>query len=647
MTACLPCGQENSSVNVITPLNNISKGGVFDLLPTECLYAGMALKFGGYPVLLFKLPHVDVSMLKSSLSTALQRHPWFAGRLNVNTKDGLFEGCVFLNHAGVPFKVVRSEEKTAPERLEETSMMSFGDFENPRQVQAGLAPVMTVRLTVFKDGSGILGICRSHALADGTYTWAFVADWAAAARGQPLGGDVTNARKAISDTEVTDMNEIQNFYMTDIRCGFAAEKKPFRYTMLMAMMRAMDMIWYAGLAPELGRARILFSNADLDRIKRAATPPRGSKGDGWVTTQEAMSAHLLLSLGRALLTEGKADAVTGVDTWIDCRKHLGLPADAAGGIGFGVMRYMVEGLLDKKLWEVAQVIHEEAKLLTPEVAKKEFGIAIGMFRQGLGADLAFSGVQAQFNHATKGKFDLLLKLNNQSKRKLPDFGKAGGAASSVLTNAGPSLLLPVNGGVELFLVDDVFNGASNAKKAEAIRLIGDVASWPVGSDHFHAAKSWCSQEPEVPETTGEDNIASKLDADSPSIVTAMKRRLSSSFVAPSSEAPSPCKEEQEPAPQAPSLVDRLRSRLNSDAVTTEEPLKVEAEPQMVPQSSMLDALRSRLKSTDGPLEEPSKVADSEVPPAETSFIQRLGSRLRADSNVPAPLESPSKAEATC
>ncbi|CAE7559770.1 HST [Symbiodinium sp. CCMP2456] len=48
----------------------------------------------------------------------------------------------------------------------------------------------------------------------------------------------------------------------------------------------------------------------------------------------------------------------------------------------------------------------------------------------------------------------MLGINNSSKRELPDFGS--GKCNAVLTNAGPTLLLPAKGGIEVFLDNSVF-----------------------------------------------------------------------------------------------------------------------------------------------------------------------------------------------
>merc|ERR1712032_637529 len=137
---------------------------------------------------------------------------------------------------------------------------------------------------------------------------------------------------------------------------------------------------------------------------------------------------------------------------------------------------LVERLLEKTLCEVAVDIHEEMKNFTEQKVQQYQSALLGVFREGLGPDCVFELIQREHVHPRKGKYDLHLQLNNQSKRVLPDFGDAGGLASAVLTNSGPSLLLPAPGGVELFLVDAVFNGATTSKKLACIKAMYEIPS---------------------------------------------------------------------------------------------------------------------------------------------------------------------------
>jgi len=279
-----------------------------------------------------------------------------------------------------------------------------------------------------------------------------------------------------------DWNQIDQ--VLENKLGTRIVKKPFRYSLLMGVNRAFDLLFFAGLSSQLHRTRIFFSNNDLEHIKTCATPPSGTPGDGWVSTQEALAAHLLLSLGRVLLSREHAGAVTGVDLWLDVRQKLGLSKNEVFGLGFTTHNCLVENLLEKELWEVAVNIHDEMKNFTAQKVLEFQGAMLGVFRQNLGPDCVFEIMQREHVHPRKGKYDLHLQLNNQSKRVLPDFGDAGGLSSTVLTNSGPSLVLPAPGGVELFLVDAVFNGATSSKKLECIKAISELPS---------AAKASCGR----------------------------------------------------------------------------------------------------------------------------------------------------------
>ena len=73
-------------------------------------------------------------------------------------------------------------------------------------------------------------------------------------------------------------------------------------------------------------------------------------------------------------------------------------------------------------------------------------------------------------HQLKG-IDLKFAVNNSSKRGLPDFGS--GRCQSVITNAGPTIFLPAEGGIDVHLDNTVFSssGCSKAQKLEALRAL--------------------------------------------------------------------------------------------------------------------------------------------------------------------------------
>lgn len=148
---------------------------------SESSYAMGALLFGSCPVIAMRMVKADPDLLQTSLAKALAAHPIFAGRLSFNLFD--YTGKVQVLHQGVPFTVVRIPEASAPVTLEEGALFSYADLRNPRSILKGKEPLMTIKLSIYKDGSAVLGIARSHAIADGSYIWSFLAAWACVSRG--------------------------------------------------------------------------------------------------------------------------------------------------------------------------------------------------------------------------------------------------------------------------------------------------------------------------------------------------------------------------------------------------------------------------------------------------------------------------------
>ena len=88
----------------------------------------------------------------------------------------------------------------------------------------------------------------------------------------------------------------------------------------------------------------------------------------------------------------------------------------------------------------------------------------------------FTGIHLEDDHVvfsqqTSAKSPKRFAVNNSSKRALPDFGS--GRCQSVITNAGPTIFLPAEGGIEVHLDPSVFSSArcTKAQKEEALRAM--------------------------------------------------------------------------------------------------------------------------------------------------------------------------------
>jgi len=422
----------------------------------ECMFGYAPLLFATYPALALRLPGFDEQRLKSSLAKALQALPTVAGRFRDDSKK------MVLNGAGVPFKVVESSESAAPEVLEERSLLTFADFYRPGAVRHGSAPPMSIKLTTYKDGSAVLCMCRSHMLFDGTSAWIFLNYWARLARGEaatPPHWEKDEVHAVCPDLEKTQElaqevigKPVKWSILVPIATGVIKILTPIADTLFL----------HAGVGVE--RQRVFFSDQEVANLKTAATPATGSR-DGWVSTQEALCAFLLQALAKLLLPSS-SKGLGLLTMLLDPRKSVKLPADQLLGCGLVFATFEVPNLLTATLAEVATSIHEamQYKEGSPDTQNKKWRLLLGAAERKM-----HFGV---FQEENNMKGDIMLAINNSSKRELPDFGS--GKCNAVLTNAGPTLLLPAKGGIEVFLDNSVFRSAkcySTSSQAEAAKAL--------------------------------------------------------------------------------------------------------------------------------------------------------------------------------
>eukprot|EP00928_Gymnodinium_smaydae_P092162 TRINITY_DN75972_c0_g1_i1.p1 TRINITY_DN75972_c0_g1~~TRINITY_DN75972_c0_g1_i1.p1 ORF type:complete len:483 (+),score=69.38 TRINITY_DN75972_c0_g1_i1:76-1524(+) len=432
----------------------------FPISAAEAMFSKMPLRFGSYPILCFTLRKFDESLMRTSLAKALQVYPKFAGRLDIRGQR-----IVLDERQGVPFSVVSSTTHTAPERVEESLLPCYARLFAARDVMRGEAPLMAVKITVFRDGTAVLAFSRSHSIMDGSSAWAFLAHWALCARGEQVpdtaGGSLFDqhipitlpeVQKAADATEHAKGRTVRRKHVLE----FVMKQvlSTMRNIMDKHFMKADD---YSGLH----RRVIFFSNDEVAAIKAAASPPPGTPGDGWITTQDALAAYILQTIARAVLPENSQGRAS-LKLWLDARKCLGIQAGAYHGFGLIVVSQQISGnILKKSLWEVAVDIHEGS--VPAEQQKQLWRVGAGCAHLNMFASsMAYTGMQETAH-------DVELLLNNQSKRVMPSWGEAtGGAPTSVATNAGPTLLLPFRDGVNLYLSDDMLKKFPAELQAKAL-----------------------------------------------------------------------------------------------------------------------------------------------------------------------------------
>lgn len=438
-----------------TLIKPTKKADNYALLPYETYAGTWAFPYAGYTPYVFYYEALDVEALKAALLEVLNHYPAFAGRINAAGSEIHYSSS---NQGGVPFTVETLNED-APQHVaecNESALLTLADVRCPHHVSAGSEPVATVKVTRYREGRAALGFCVSHAIADGTSTFAFLNAWAACARGEPLAATkrlmtdrtpfLSGAPPAAASHEAFEARYLEVFGVP-LKPPMPAEDAD-------ALGKSMD-----GADEELlirrsyqppPRHQLLLSAADLKAIKEAATPDVG-----WVSTQEALAAFLLQNIGRLWAAERQADAKKPglVRMWRNCRKALGLEARHVLGVGVFIQSIPVgEDYLAVPLPTLAVRVHDAYAGATDEDMRGQLYTFNELSTHSVAAFMP--NIQTFMD---KGGYDASLQLNNMSKFELPDFGSGSPSPRTFLTVAGPSVVVPApEDGVAIYLEADIF-----------------------------------------------------------------------------------------------------------------------------------------------------------------------------------------------
>lgn len=386
------------------------------------MFAKAPLIISGFPSYSFwfaKAPDADA--LATSLAEVLSTWRIFAGRFR---KDGK---AIVLCDAGVRFTVRQGE----PNDDHEAAVWKSSDIIKQGSMVKGNDPVMTVVLTQFPGGAGMVTISRSHGVADGSSFADFLADWIKVAKGktpEPVAYDRT------SKIKIGTLEEA----VADASAEIGRPIKP-NSMILRLILRLMPLIYRVERfklsrgKPLQTRHRMFFSNSELNALKAHATA--GIKSVPWITTQEAFVAHLVQVIPTFL---GKGPRV-GVLLWLDGRRFAGLKRTCTG-TGLALFAHVFE-TKGKALGELAEEFQLALKKFGPEV--------VGQWKAGEEGQEYLLDKPVGPPYAWRlAKCDHVLMLNNQSKIPLLDVGT--GPAESAASTSGPTLFVPHPDGLEAF-----------------------------------------------------------------------------------------------------------------------------------------------------------------------------------------------------
>lgn len=418
-----------------------------------------------------------MALLFVSLQAIVTTCPHFAGRVRHRS--------IALCNSGVPVTVVKRGD-ACPVDIPHEDIFGFCDMRAPSRIMAGREPLLTVQVTTYPDGA-VLGVAASHCIMDGSSLFGFLHSWGCLCRGEPHGLRPgfegasraplramlkRHGRESATTVYREGVSRISSFLNTlddSLPSLFQKAESLLHRSAASAALAAAATIVPRMLGAQSDRVRLVIPSSRIEALKVASAPPPEFGGDGWVSTQEAVLAHLLRSLWASLMAGAhfKHGGCARVSMMVDVRRHLGLQSNFHFGTGFQVVDFLIHDMPNKSLPQCAADIHEGCRGMGKQ-AKEKWHLFHHAFEDCVRLDQFVRDAKSQ-----RGS-DLTLTVNNNSKRNTPDFGAAGGPVSGFMSSMGPTLLLTSRLGLEIILDNDLFAAASDEKKSEFLGIFNQL-----------------------------------------------------------------------------------------------------------------------------------------------------------------------------
>ncbi|KAG5189045.1 transferase [Tribonema minus] len=355
----LPFARQTSLVRPETQADEAARTKAVKLSMNDCAMPRM------YTRLLYFWPpeasHVlqDTPALLNSLSCFLSYYPMLAGQLTT-LSDGSLQVTMDPASDCVPFCTVTTNEATYAS-LEATGFdpMQFPaatpfvpvDLFPAPVPELGLpplrVPLFLAQVTHFADGGAVLGTVFHHALLDGRATFAAVAAWGKLHTSPQTVPATLHDRSALNAITAASEAPVEcDMYMSQIQTIAAAQRPGESETSEAAASACM---------PQMQGRLLKFSDAELASIKAAAVAALDTSSVPWISTADALGAHVWRAATRArhkagLLAALEADQTLRLGFAVDARRRLDppLPLEYCGNANiYGVATAPLSLLLDK------------------------------------------------------------------------------------------------------------------------------------------------------------------------------------------------------------------------------------------------------------------------------------------------------------
>ncbi|KAH7025500.1 transferase [Macrophomina phaseolina] len=317
---------------------------------------------------------IPLDRLKSATSVLLDYYPHAAGRLHVRDRNGVRE--ISRLNTGVNIYEARcvsplSSTPSASGRIQLSDLPDGGNallapFE-PSFEAICRDPILTIQHTRFACGSVALGVRALHTVFDADGFFRLMRDLAEVYRTGTL-AKPPHIRPYLAEL-LEDMTEEDRH-------------AALQFNPPLHSARAEDIIRDLATNPSTdapppppATGRVLrFSSSALSALKAQATEP---EGNSWVSTFDALSAHLWQRIYRArtrlLLQEGRSPLGLSRDflTSVNYRARLGVPPTSPFNcIMTPYTSLSHEALTTAPLRRIATTIHRLTRSVTPQEAEK-------------------------------------------------------------------------------------------------------------------------------------------------------------------------------------------------------------------------------------------------------------------------------------
>ncbi|KAJ9655510.1 hypothetical protein H2201_008786 [Coniosporium apollinis] len=344
-------------------------------------------------VFIYKAPSESRSVLlpaerlQRAASLLLDHYPHLTGRLHMNATDGTPEITRLGTGAALltaqcdawlePLGATATGGRLVMPHLPDTGNALLAPFD-PTLEGVCRDPVFTIQHTRFRCGGVALGIRLHHIVCDTAGYFQLVRDLAQLYRSlrESDAKDVTLARPPHIRSYLWDRTWSAEDWQAALdyqpSLFYIEEPQEQKQEALSALNPTLNRNSNPGPPPVVGRV-LRFLRPELDALKARAADPNGG---GWVSTFDALSAHLVQRVFCARLQHATQEGLStdlsrDFLTSVNIRDILNLPPRYfSNGVLTPYTTLPHDALAHGPLWQVAKALHDSVRSLSAQDAKQ-------------------------------------------------------------------------------------------------------------------------------------------------------------------------------------------------------------------------------------------------------------------------------------